>query len=140
MIPFLVTLLALSAPTQAPQAGTPPAVAAAPVTETPVTRAASAFLALLDAGNWQESWDATGESFRSLNTVAAWQAASEQARVPLGRMLSRQLLSEADVPAPPKGYRMVRFRTDFENKRGATETVSLDREGDSWKVVGIYIQ
>ena len=43
-------------------------------------------------------------------------------------------------PAPPKGYRMVRFRTDFENRRGATETVSLDREGDSWKVVGIYIQ
>ena len=83
---------------------------------------------------------ATDQLFRSLNTVAAWQAASEQARVPLGRMLSRQLLSEADVPAPPKGYRMVRFRTDFENKRGATETVSLDREGDSWKVVGIYIQ
>ena len=55
-------------------------------------------------------------------------------------MLSRQLLSEADVPAPPEGYRMVRFRTDFENRRGATETVSLDREGDSWKVVGIYIQ
>lgn len=140
MIPFLVTLLALSAPTQAPQAGTPPAVAPAPATETAATRAASAFLALLDASNWQESWDATGESFRSLNTVAAWQAASEQARVPLGRMLSRQLLSEADVPAPPKGYRMVRFRTDFENRRGATETVSLDREGDSWKVVGIYIQ
>ena len=142
MIPFLVTLLALSAPTQAPQAGTPPAVATAavPATETAATRAASAFLTLLDAGKWQESWAATGQSFRSLNTVAAWQAASEQARVPLGRVLSRQLLSEADVPAPPKGYRMVRFRTDFENRHGATETLSLDREGDSWKVVGIYIE
>ena len=144
MIPFLITLLALSTPGQPPQVSTQtPAnqpVAAAPATESAVTRAASAFLVLLDAGNWQESWDATGQSFRSLNSVAAWQAASEQARVPLGRMLSRQLLSEADVPAPPKGYRMVRFRTDFENRRGATETVSLDREGDHWKVVGIYIQ
>jgi DNA-binding CsgD family transcriptional regulator len=148
MIPFLVTLLALSAPTPAPQAGTqasgaqpastPPAAGAA--TETAATRTASDWLALLDAGKWQESWAATGQPFRSLNTVAAWQAASEQARVPLGRMLSRQLLSEADVPAPPKGYRMVRFRTDFENRRGATETVSLDREGDSWKVVGVYIE
>jgi DNA-binding CsgD family transcriptional regulator len=138
MIPFLVTLLALSAPTQPPQVGAPPAAAAAPAT--PVTRAASAFLALLDAGKWQESWAATGQSFQSLNTVAAWQAASEQARVPLGRMLSRQLLSAEDVPAPPKGYQMVRFRTDFENKRGATETVSLDREGGSWKVVGVYIE
>ena len=39
-------------------------------------------------------------------------------------MLSRQLLSEAEVPAPFKGYRMVRFRTNFENKRGTTKTVS----------------
>jgi hypothetical protein len=150
MIPFLVTLLALSAPTQAPQAGTqasgaqpastPPAAAVAPATETAVTRTASDWLALLDEAKWQESWAATGQSFQSLNTVAAWQAASEQARVPLGSMLSRQLLSEAGVPAPPKGYRMVRFRTDFENRRGATETVSLDCEGDSWKVVGVYIE
>ncbi|MFZ3485674.1 DUF4019 domain-containing protein [Sphingomonas sp. 3-13AW] len=138
MIPFLVTLLALSAPTQAPQAGTPPATA--PATESAATRAAADWLALVDAGKWQESWAATGQSFQTLNTVVAWQAASEQARVPLGRMLSRQLLGEADVPAPPNGYRMVRFRTDFENRRGATETVSLDREGGSWKVVGVYIE
>jgi DNA-binding CsgD family transcriptional regulator len=144
MIPFLVTLLALSTPGQPPQAGpqaagAPPA-AAAPAAESAITRAASDWLALLDAGKWQESWAATGKSFQSLNTVAVWQAASEQARVPLGRMLSRQLLSAEDVPAPPKGYHMVRFRTDFENKRGATETVSLDREGEIWKVVGVYIE
>lgn len=148
MIPFLVTLLALSMPGQPPQAGpqTPATPAAstreavAPAKETAATRAASAWLALLDDARWQESWAATGQSFQSLNTVAAWQAASEQARVPLGRMLSRQLLSEADVPAPPKGYCMVRFRTDFENRRDAIETVSLDREGGNWKVVGVYIE
>lgn len=32
----------------------------------------------------------------------------------------------------------IRFRTAFENKRGATETVLLDRDGDSWKVGVIY--
>lgn len=32
---------------------------------------------------------------------------------------------------------MIRFRTDFEKKRGTTETMSLDREGDSWKVLGL---
>ncbi|MBB3912103.1 helix-turn-helix domain-containing protein [Sphingomonas desiccabilis] len=149
MFLILVTALALSGPTQPPpavpqtastQPASTPAVAAAPASESAITRAAADWLALVDAGKWQESWAETGQSFRSLNTVAAWQAASEQARVPLGRMLSRQLLSEQDVPAPPKGYRMVRFRTDFENRRGATETVSLDREGDSWKVVGVYIE
>lgn len=143
MFLVLVTALALSGPTQSPPAATqatstPPA--AAPASESAVTRAAADWLALVDAGKWQESWAATGQSFQSLNTVAAWQAASEQARVPLGRMLSRQLLSAEDVPAPPHGYHLVRFRTDFANKRGATETLSLDREGESWKVVGVYIE
>ena len=95
---------------------------------------------LLAASKWQESWTTTGQFFRSLNTAAGGQAASEQARMPLGRVLSRRLLSEQDVPAPPKGYRMIRFRTDFENRRGATKTVSLDCESGSWKVAaeGVY--
>ena len=89
---------------------------------------------------WTDSWAATGRSFRSLNTAAMWQTASEQARVPLGPVVSRTLIDQRDVPAPPNGYRMVRFKTDFANKAGMTETLSLDREGDGWKVVGIYIE
>ena len=61
-------------------------------------------------------------------------------RVPLGRVLSRTLLDEQDVPAPPRGYRTVRFRTDFANRRGATETLSMERDGDAWKVAGIYLE
>ncbi|WBH15622.1 helix-turn-helix domain-containing protein [Sphingomonas radiodurans] len=139
MLSLAAVLLALSAPVQAP-AGSPAAPATTPAAETAVTKAARDWLALVDDAKWQESWEGTAQSFRSANTVAAWQSASEQARTPLGRVLSRTLLREVDVPAPPAGYRTVQFRTDFANKRGATETLSLDRDGDSWKVVGIYIE
>jgi hypothetical protein len=96
-------------------------------------------LTLVDEGAWAGSWAGTAQTFQSLNTVDAWRSVSEKARVPLGSVLSRTLSSEQDVPAPPNGYRRVRFRTDFANKRGVTETVTLDREGEDWKVVGIYI-
>lgn len=143
MIMFFIAMLALSAPTEGPQASAGSSGAAAaqlPVNESAVTRAAWEWLALVDEGKWSESWAASGQPFRSLNTVEAWQSASEKARLPLGRVLSRKLAGEEAIPAPPNGYRLIRFRTDFANKSGALETLSLDREGDSWKVVGIYIE
>jgi hypothetical protein len=35
---------------------------------------------------------------------------------------------------------MVKFRTSFENKPDATETLALVREDASWKVVGYWIE
>ena len=136
---LMIALLSSSVPATTPIV--PPGTAtAAPIAETAVSRAARDWLALVDRGDWQASWAATDASFRSLNTVAAWQAASEHARVPLGRVLSRTLISEQDIPAPPHGFMTVRFRTDFANRRGAVETLSLTHEDGSWRVVGIYIE
>jgi DNA-binding CsgD family transcriptional regulator len=67
MIPIFAVTLALLAPAQAPQAG----IDAPAATETVVTKAARDWLALVDAGKWEESWAATAQSFRSLNTVGA---------------------------------------------------------------------
>jgi hypothetical protein len=44
------------------------------------------------------------------------------------------------VPAPPAGVRVLKFRTSFANKANATETVSLAREDEQWRVVGVYIE
>ena len=141
MIALIAAMLALSpAEISTPTGQASDATARSPAAESAITRAARHCLELVDAGKRHESLAATGGSFKTLNTLAAWRSASEQARVPLGRVLSRTLLEEQDIPAPPRGYRVVRFRTDFANKSGATETLSLDREGDSWKVVGIYIE
>jgi DNA-binding CsgD family transcriptional regulator len=133
---FLAAMLAISTPVPGPDTAT---MTEAPV-ETPAVRAARAWLALVDAANWPASWAATGETFRASNTTAMWQTASEKARVPLGPVVSRTLVSDLDTPSPPNGYRVIRFRTDFANRSGATETLSLAREGQAWKVVGIYIE
>jgi DNA-binding CsgD family transcriptional regulator len=140
MISLTVAVLALAAsPEAAPDRAASSQAASSPVAESAAVQAARQWLALVDAGKWQESWAGTTQSFQSLNTVRMWQSASEQARVPLGRMVSRTAIGDQSVPAPPNGQQVVRFRTDFANKAGATETVSLAREGESWRVVGIYI-
>lgn len=142
MISSLFALLALSASPQPAQDRATPSTAAArpaPVAESAVSQAARQWLALVDEGQWQKSFAATTRSFQTLNTLQMWQSASESARVPLGRVLSRSFSGQESVPAPPNGYQLVRFKTDFANKAGATETLSLAREGESWKVVGYYI-
>ena len=139
---LVIALLALSATSQVAEhsADAPATAASSPApAEAAVAQSAREWLALGDAGKWREGFLATTRSFQAVNTLAMWEAASKSARVPLGAMLSRTLIGVQSVPAPPHGYEMVRFRTRFANRAEAIETVSLVREGDSWKVAGIYI-
>lgn len=136
MIMLFAAALALSAPSAL--APTPPA--AASVAESDATRAARDWLALVDARNWPASYAATGDSFRQLNSLANWQAAAEQVHARLGPAVARQLLRDDDTPTPPNRSHTVRFRTDFATTKGVTEVLSLVREGDRWKVVGIYVE
>lgn len=143
MISLAAALLALSAspqPEGGPAASSAAASAAPLPVQSPATPAARQWLELVDAGKWEESWAGTTQSFRTQNTVEVWRSASEGGRVPLGRVLSRSLKSDESIPAPPNGYQLVRFQTNFANKAGATETLSLTREGGSWRVVGYFIE
>lgn len=135
---ILAALALTTIPASVPTLPSAPAMLA----ETPqaeVEAAARRWLALVDESRWEESWRATGDQFRALNTVQVWTSVSQRVRVPLGAMRSRTLISAEDVPAPPNGYMMVKFRTSFANKADAIETVSLTREGGGWRVVGVYV-
>ncbi|MXO91566.1 DUF4019 domain-containing protein [Pontixanthobacter aquaemixtae] len=101
--------------------------------------AARDWLALVDASDWKASFEAAGRAFQDANTVDGWKQASQQARVPLGNPVSRTAAEFEYLNAPPNGYRMVRFQTDFEHRKGAIESVTLEREGDAFKVVGYMI-
>jgi DNA-binding CsgD family transcriptional regulator len=143
MISLAIAALALSGAPQAAQHRAHPRTAEsrpAAVAESPVTEAARQWLALVDAQKWQESFAGTAKSFQTLNTLDMWQSASVGGRVPLGRVVTRRLAGEESVPGPPNGYQVVRFRTDFATKPGATETLSLAREGDGWRVAGYIIE
>lgn len=115
------------------------AAASAARTESEVAQSAQEWLALVDQGRWNESWNATGRSFQKLNTSKTWASMSEEVRSPLGAVLSRTVSSQERVPAPPYGYEVVKFHTSFANKPDATETVTLEREGRGWKVVAYVI-
>lgn len=137
---FTLGMLALA--TLGPFAATSaqgPVVATQAVADTEESRAARHFLELIDQERWADSYNATGTSFRKLNTLQVWTSASEQARGPLGAVISRNLLSQENLPAPPAGYEVVKFRTKFANQPETIETVSLDRENGRWVIVGVTI-
>jgi len=146
LMSFSLALLALSslpgsAPTPASSPATLPTVTlSTPATETAAVQSARQWLALVDKGDWNGSWNATGQAFKSLNTSERWADVSEAVRTPLGALVSRELIGEENVPAPPYGYQVVKFRTSYANKAGAIETLSLVREGDEWRVVGCTIE
>ncbi len=101
---------------------------------------ASDWLALVDKGEWEGSFEAAGMSFKELNTVEGWQRASEQARVPLGAVIKREAIAIDHLNAPPRGYIRVRFLTAFENREAAIEDVTIERENGVFKVVGYVIE
>ncbi|MFZ4748667.1 MAG: DUF4019 domain-containing protein [Sphingomonas sp.] len=133
MIALIVSLLVLSP--VVPQDATPSAALAA----TPAVQSAQQWLERGDAADWRGSWAATGASFRKVNSLALWTSVSEKVRVPLGAVVSRTLISAEEVPTPPEGNFVVKFRTRFANKADAVETIALTREDGTWKVVGCYI-
>ena len=104
-----------------------------------VVNAARAFLTLIEQKNWQASYAATGTAFRKLNTLAVWTQVSEEVHARYGSTVSRTLLSQQNLPAPPAGYEVIKFRTVYANKQQAVETVTLDREDGKWVVVGVTV-
>ena len=100
-------------------------------------RAAEDFLTLVDESRWADSYAATGAEFRRLNTLERWSAVSQRLRPPLGKVLTRDLVGNEWVPAPPAGYRLVKFRSTYANGTQQTESLSLAWEDGAWKVAGI---
>jgi DNA-binding CsgD family transcriptional regulator len=137
MLAFGLSALIISAQVASPPAETPDAALATPSSE--VADAARRFLTLLDERRWDESYRATSASFRERNTAQVWAAASEEARTPLGAVVSRTFVSQENLPAPPDGYEVVKFQTRFANKAAARETVTLRREDGGWRVAGVMI-
>ncbi|WP_434403876.1 helix-turn-helix domain-containing protein [Sphingobium sp. DN12] len=139
LMTFVLGLLALAAlPDAAPTPQSAPAAAQARNVE--VVDAARQWLALIDQDKWAESYRGTGSAFQKLNTVQVWTEVSQTMRGRFGALQSRSLLSQEELPAPPHGYEVVKFRASYANQAQAIETVTLDRENGAWRVVGVTIE
>ncbi len=124
------------------------AAPAVPATEAPAggaESAARAWLALVDAGRYADSWSTAASMFRQRITAAQWEAAAAGARGPLGALKSRTLESatpRSSLPGAPDGeYVIIQFTSSFEHKASAVETVTPVKDADGkWHVSGYYIK
>lgn len=137
LMSLLLALLALS---PLAQIDTTPPAPSAESAHSQTAETASQWLSLVDQDKWDESYKATGKAFRKLNTRQVWAATSQKMRQSLGRMIARSFSSEENLPAPPYGYQVVKFHTNYANKPDALETVSLDQEDGHWRVVGVTVE
>lgn len=108
-------------------------------------KSALAWLALVDAGNYEQSWKDAASFFRGAVSQEDWKKAMVGTRQPLGKTLSRKVKSrtyQETLPGAPDGkYVVLQFDTSFENKKTAVETVTPMQEPDgTWRVSGYFIK
>ena len=109
------------------------------------TVAAQTWLATVDDGQYAQSWDQASELFRKAITQDKWVSALENVRKPLGKLVSRAVISAqttTNLPGAPDGqYVVMQFNTSFTNKQSAVETVTFMLEKDGkWKAAGYFIK
>ena len=107
--------------------------------------AALAWLALVDAEKYGQSWSEAALLFRSADMQVDWVHAVTAVRAPLGPLKSRTLKSAnftRSLPGAPDGeYVVIQFDSQFEHKASAVETVTPMRDKDGiWRVAGYYIK
>lgn len=113
--------------------------------ETGAVVMATAWLHLIDDGNYSESWSETAGFFRKSVSQERWTRLLASSRKPFGKVITRTLLSRefmTSLPGAPDGeYVIIIFRTVFRNKKQAVETITPMKDVDGkWRVSGYYIK
>jgi tRNA A-37 threonylcarbamoyl transferase component Bud32 len=101
-----------------------------------VVSAVESWLALMDSGNYAQSWDAAAKFFQKAVSKEEWIERLGSARKPQGKVISRKLRT-----ARCFGSRFtVKFDTAFAELRAAVETVTFSCERDGqWRAIGYLI-
>lgn len=107
--------------------------------------AAEAWLGLVDAGKYKESWSEAAPFFKERVGEEEWVKMVSLARTPFGALKSRELMNArylTSLPGAPDGeYVVIQFKTSFENKAEAVETVTpMKDDKGTWRVSGYYIK
>ncbi len=108
-------------------------------------KAADTWMALVDSGQYDQSWEDAASLFKTAVDRNQWRRSLAALRKPLGKVISRKLKRKkyvTQLPGAPDGkYVLIQYDSSFENKKSAVETVvpMLDSDGQ-WKVSGYYIK
>lgn len=112
--------------------------------EAKAVQSAKSWLALVDAGKYDQSWDVTARYIKDKITKEQWATAIEQARTQAGALKSRRFTG-TQVRTDPKGlppgqYVAVKYASQFDKLPSATEVVAFKLEGGQWRVVGYFVR
>ena len=95
--------------------------------------AAQAWLAIVDAGKFDESWERAATTFQKGITKEKWQQAVGNVRTPMGEVKSRILMAGGGALKVVKlavgDVVVIQFATSFEKFAPAIETVTPFRKG-----------
>jgi hypothetical protein len=106
---------------------------------------AEAWLQLVDHEHYAESWEEAAAYFKAAISKDTWQDSLRAVRKPLGKTIIRTLSArryETTLPGAPDGeYVVIQYKTSFQNKKSAVETITpmLDKNG-TWRVSGYFIK
>ena len=106
-------------------------------------RAVDAWLALVDAGDYDTAYDTTATSFQANVTADEFRRETGMVRATLGAIRSRTVTTArrtTTLPdAPPGDYIVFEFDAVYERRPDTGERVTAVLEDGGWRVVGYYI-
>lgn len=108
-------------------------------------KSARVWLDIADKGDVTTAWEQTSAVFKGLVSASEWEKFLAKARGLFGVVGSRKLLSlevTTSLPGAPDGeYVVLRFQTEFANKKEAIETITQHKDKDGiWRTAGYYIK
>jgi len=126
-------------------AGCGPQPQSNPVAQQAATEAAEKWLAMMDEGQYVESWDGVSEYLQAIIPKERWHESIAPARAIMGKLVSRTVQSSQYsevMPGLPDGkYVVIQYETVFEKKKAAIENVAVSQEDDGvWRVSGYFIR
>jgi hypothetical protein len=106
---------------------------------------AEQWLTIIDADNFDKGWVYASEYLKNAVSKDFFKQSLHGVRSPLGSMKTRVLDSAqytTSLPGSPDGeYVVMQFKTGFENKANAVETLISKKEKDGqWRIAGYFIK
>lgn len=108
------------------------------------TAEAWAFLQLVDAGKYAESWQSAASLMRERVPQAEWIATLTKAQALSGSLVERveknASYSTTAQDSPEGEYILLTFEAKFQRAEEVAEYVTVMREGERWRVAGYFLK
>lgn len=108
--------------------------------------AATDFFELVDAGQYEQSWERCSTYLKSEVSQQEWVQRLSAVRNVSGKLLERKqkdytYTKDAGANIPDGEYMVYHFDSQFQNKDHLTETVTIMLEQDKvWRIAGYFIE